>query len=114
VGEIWTNLVLDEDPLTNSRRVFHFDQQTEQVTIEDQQDVTQLLERNEYLSSVDPSIAEWARSRKEFIHVSGVPLNLLMDLKKKRVKLSGTREETKQFRAWLAAHPQFTVARGNL
>jgi len=113
---VLTGVVLDEDPLTKSHRVFHFDQETEVVTLEDRQAVDDIMARNRYLASIAPSIGEQARSGKEFIHVAGIPLNILMDLKKQGVKLSGTPEETKQFRRWLEdnANADWRIARGTI
>lgn len=79
------------DPLTGTTTTFHYDDNGV-VTIETQQDVTELVEHNKSsLASIDER-ARWG----EMTRVASIPLPIYVELREK-----GILRDQKAFKAWL-------------
>lgn len=70
-----TELIFDRDPVTKTVQTFHYDPVADEFTIQDQQDVTALLERNKRLQNEE-------RPKGEGHVVATIPGNILADLYK--------------------------------
>lgn len=85
--------LLSDDPETGIRRLFHYDEETDVVTIETQQDVEAVLEMNQYLRNNTDARAGW----KGDLHWIGqIPPTIYYDLKKR-----GIFDDQVAFRKWL-------------
>lgn len=85
--------LFDEDPLGGTRTIFHFDPETEAITLETQSDVTAAVEANRWLHNQYDERANW----KGDIHrVASIPMALYYDLKAK-----GIIDDEKALSKWL-------------
>lgn len=71
--------LLDTDPITGIRHVFHYDEVTDEATITAEQDVSNVIELNkqEYNDAPD-RFGEWSK-------VATLPMVVYYDLKKKGI-----------------------------
>lgn len=77
-----TRVLSDERPLNGIRRLFHFDDETEQVTIETQQTMDDVLAANQRVRNAHDERSNW----KGDLHlVASIPLTLYYDLKRKGI-----------------------------
>jgi len=81
----------DSNPEMGITRLFHYDDVTDQATIETVTDVTALVEANKYLANT-----ETYRPRAETRRVASLPLAIYTDLKRR-----GILDDEPRFRAWL-------------
>lgn len=85
--------LFSDDPETGIRRLFHFEDETEHVTIQTQQDIEPILEMNQYLRRQVDERANW----KGDLHwVGQIPPTVYYDLKQR-----GILDDQKAFRKWL-------------
>lgn len=85
-------VIFEVDALTKTVQKFFWDPQTEQFTITDEQDVTELVEQNKALRNDDAKADPHSIVRR----VASIPNNIMEEL---RVK--GILADEKKFRAWL-------------
>lgn len=86
------SIIFETDALTKTVQRFHWDPATEQFTITDEQDVTELVEMNKALQNSDATPNKSSGMRR----VASVPLNIYMKLKEQ-----GIIDDPKRLRAWL-------------
>lgn len=83
--------LFDEDPITGVRRLFHFDNVTEEVTIETQHDVEPILEFAK--RNFNDRDNGW---KGDLHHVASIPLPLYFDLKRE-----GKVDDEQYMKRWL-------------
>jgi hypothetical protein len=66
--------LLTDDPLTGSKTYFHYDPMTKKITLEDVQDVTEIVERNRVMQN--SGLSGYTKS-KDMKHVATIPLCFL-------------------------------------
>lgn len=95
--------LFSENPITGIRRIFHYDESNDTFTIETQQDVQGVLERNKaVLNAQNAKAARKFDPKQDFHHIASIPLPVYFDLKKKGiVGEDGTIADDKRFRQWL-------------
>lgn len=85
--------LFDRDPLTGITRIFHYDDATEDSTIETISDVTDIIEDNKaYYNDVD----ERAGWKNEFMRVASIPMPLYFKMKEE-----GIVGDQKAMKKWL-------------
>lgn len=85
--------LMSDDPETGIRRLFHFDDETEMVTIETQQDIEAVLEMNQRLRHDVDERAGW----KGDLHLVGqIPPTIYYDLKRR-----GILDDQAALRRWM-------------
>ena len=80
-----TRVLSDERPLNGIRRLFHFDDETDQVTIETQQTIDDTLRGNQILRNAHDERTPWVTKGLALNHVASVPLTLLFEMKKRGI-----------------------------
>lgn len=83
--------VLEVIPETGTTVYFHWDDRTEEVTIENVQDLELLIEYNKTLRNVTEG-----RWKGDFHHVAQIPTTVLWDLQQK-----GILDDPERFTRWL-------------
>lgn len=81
----------DYDPLTGEVEWFHYDDATDQMTVQTEQTVDPLVDQNKRLQNDTPS--NW---KGDMHRVASIPLNLFWELKKQ-----GVVDDPKRLKAWL-------------
>jgi hypothetical protein len=66
--------LLDFDPITKTRRVFHYDQVEEKATIETKQDVTACVELTQAEFNAMDERAPW---KGDFVKAASIPLSVM-------------------------------------
>lgn len=104
---IMTNVVVDDDPISGSKLVYHFDPVSEKATLEDRQDVTALIERNKRLQNGPPTVSK----TKEWEMIASIPANIHAELKRKGI-ITSMHEDPWQRKLlkWLKDHPAFRTS----
>ena len=82
--------LFDYNPETGITEIFHYDEITGNFTIEERQEVTNLVEQNKYLANEDTG------RFTETHRVASIPLTIYWSLKQQ-----GILDDDKKFRAWL-------------
>lgn len=82
--------LFDYNPETGITEVFHYDEETGAFTIEERQEVNDLVEQNKYLANEDDG------RYGEMNRVASIPLTIYWELKRK-----GIIDDAKKFKAWL-------------
>ncbi len=78
--------LFDYDPMTGTTELFHWNEQEGTFTIEYQQDVSDLVERNKALFNETEKSTRW----RDVNWVASIPNNLLFDLRRRGI---GDRED---------------------
>lgn len=86
--------LLDADPVTRTRTLFHWDEPEEVAHVETLMDVTEIVEGNKGLYNLHDERAPWKGDG--FHNVASIPINLYMDLQRQ-----GIADDPKAFRRWL-------------
>jgi hypothetical protein len=76
MGRNFDGVVFDRDPLTRTVQIFHFDEQTEKITIEDRQEISNLLEHNKVMRQSGGQHDRKSGMRR----AASIPLNLLAEI----------------------------------
>jgi hypothetical protein len=84
------------DSAADLTRTFHYDDETDEITIETLQDVEALIEQNKYASNDDSG--SW---KGEWHMVAQVPMNLYSELVSK-----GITRDKKKFKEWINGRDQ--------
>jgi hypothetical protein len=71
--------VMDFDPNTGIKHVFHYDNLTDEATITAEQDVDHIIEQNKQLMNEAPE--KWG----EWTRVAQIPMVIYLDLQKKGI-----------------------------
>ncbi len=104
---IMTEMVLDDDPISGTKSVYHFDPVTEQATIVESQDAGALIERNKRLQAGPPTVSK----SKEWELIAGIPGNVLHNLKRRGIIVSQHEDPwQRKLLKWLTAHPAFKTS----
>lgn len=91
---------LDYDPITKTRRTFHWDRDGNYV-IDTQQDVTDVLEQNKALHAMTDERARWT-DRGAGTLVGSIPMSVYFDLQKRGViDAEGNVHDDKPLLKWL-------------
>lgn len=85
--------LLDYDPVTKTRKVFHASTDGEQFHVETLQDVTDLADQNKALLAMTDERANW---KGDMHRVASIPMAVYMDLQKR-----GIVDDTRAFKRWL-------------
>lgn len=87
--------LFDYDPLTRTKKLFHYDADTDTFTIENQQDVTDLVGDNKTAYNLFDERANW---KGDLHKVASIPLTVMYDLKRKGMWFD---QDPAAFRRWL-------------
>ena len=71
--------LLDTDPITGIRHVFHYDEMTDEAAITAEQDVSDVIESNKRAYN------DSAQRHGEWTRVASIPMVVYLDLKKKGI-----------------------------
>ena len=82
----------DYDPLTATRRIMHFDPETERGIMEAQQDVTGIVE----LNKAEFNATDERTRYTDMTRVARIPMGILMELHRK-----GIAQDQERFAKWL-------------
>lgn len=82
--------LFDHNPATGITEIFHYDETTGNFTIEERQEINDLVEQNKYLQNEDTD------RYQESHRVASIPLSIYWELKR-----NGTIDDKRKFRAWL-------------
>lgn len=92
--------LLEYDPVTRTKSLFHFNESDNSFIVEDVQDVEAIVEANKREYAGVDERARFTRAGKDFAglgtRVANIPLSVLMELEKK-----GITKSQKRFKAWL-------------
>lgn len=84
--------LFSEDADQGIRRIFHFDEDTQQATIETQQDVTAIIEENKQEYAQTDERARWGEWNK----VASIPMSVYFQL-----KAEGKLDDEAYMKRWL-------------
>ena len=102
-----TQLMLDDDPVSGTKLIYHFDPVTEKATIQESQDVTAIIERNKRLQAGPPTISK----SKEWEMVASIPGNVHAMLKKRGIIVSMHEDPwQRKLMKWLKDHTKFRTS----
>lgn len=85
--------LLEYDPVTKTRRVFHASTDGEEFHVETVQDVAEIASDNKALHAMVDERAGW---KGDMHRVASIPMNVYMDLQKR-----GIVDDPAAFRRWL-------------
>ena len=86
------NKIFDVNPDLGITRTWHYNDETDEATIQTQQDVTDIIEENKNEFNQVDERAKWG----EFSRVASIPLSLYYELKKE-----GKLEDQAYMKRWL-------------
>lgn len=86
-----TSRSLGYDPASGLEQVMHVDEDTGDITLEDRQNVSALVEVNKAFANEDPG--NW---RADMHRVASIPMSIFYDLKRR-----GILDDDKALRKWL-------------
>ena len=86
------NKIFDVNPDLGITRTWHYNDETDEATIQTQQDVTDIIEENKQEFNQVDERARWG----EFSRVASIPLSLYYELKKE-----GKLEDQAYMKRWL-------------
>lgn len=98
--------VFDVDPVSGMQRFFHYDDETDEFTIETHQDVEALLEATQARQNDAPS--DW---KGDMHWVGSIPLNVYYQLKR---QYRDPEELGRRALHWLQEHNKFKTRTGRL
>lgn len=85
--------LFDEDPIGGRRRLFHFDHETGQATIETQQEVEEIVEASKALHRYHD---ERTPFKHDMVQVASIPMSLWGELERQ-----GIAQDQERLRKWL-------------
>lgn len=104
----YDGVVFETDPLTKSVTIFHYDNETDRVTLEERTDVTGIIEQNKMLQNT-PELQSPRKS--DLRKVASIPMAMLQMLKNEwRAKGLGWEERQAEMRK-LLNDPDFRMLR---
>lgn len=90
--------LFDVDPVTKTKRLFHWNEADESFHIETVQDVTDIVEANKGVAARFDERTPW---KGDMHRVASIPMNVYMELRAK-----GIADDDKAFKRWLNSPDQ--------
>lgn len=88
--------VIASDPLTGSQTIMHYDHDTEDISLEEVQDVTDIVEHNKRL--LNDAESGW---KGDMHKIASIPLSVYYDLKKRGIIDDPDDPKQAKFKKWL-------------
>lgn len=86
----------NENPDLGIKRYFHYDTETDVVTIETVQDVTEIIETNKYLANAHDERTPWNKKGMARNKVASIPMSIYYKLLRE-----GILQDQERFHKWL-------------